>query len=95
MPGHQGLEQGRGATLCNSWSASQDGSHAPGRGWGSRSGGPGPSPAFGEVICPQYHLTSAGRSRVQEESLGPLYVPPFTLSCIFKPVHTAVLLKQS
>ena len=64
MPGDHGLKQGWGGTLCNSWSASQDRSHAPGWGWGSGSGGPEPrpSPVLGEGVCPQHHLTSAGRN---------------------------------
>lgn len=53
------------ATLCNSWSSLQDRSHAL--------GAAGQEVPFGEVVCPQHHLTSARRTKVQQKSLaGPV-----------------------
>lgn len=65
-----GLGPGKGrvpaappATLCNSWSTFQDRSHAP--------GAAGQELPFGQVVCPQQHLTSA-RTRVLQKSLAVL-----------------------
>lgn len=50
------------AILCNSWSSLQDRSHAL--------GAAGQELLFGEVVCPQHHLTSARRTKVQQKSLA-------------------------
>lgn len=50
------------ATLCNSWSSLQDRSHAL--------GAAGQELPFSEVVCPQYHLTSARRTKVRQKSLA-------------------------
>lgn len=87
-PGTRRVPAAPPATLCNSWSPLQDRSHAL--------GAAGHELPLGEVVCPQYHLTSARRTRVQQKSLASLVQAhagyPFQLLPCLKPRELGCLL---
>lgn len=87
-PGTRRVPAAPPATLCNSWSPLQDRSHAL--------GSAGHELPLGEVVCPQYHLTSARRTRVQQKSLASLVQAhagyPFPLLPCLKPRELGCLL---